>query len=221
MADGPAERGGRQRLGTDGVGRGLGLHRGLLEAGVAGWLGCPDSVSKNFTLVGQLMGYSGTRRNYLADHITLWELSMTTAFDPIDLAGTQLANRIAMAPMTRSRAYGDGLTVTDSTVEYYSQRASAGLIVTEGIQPSVVGQGYPDTPGLHSAEQVAAWRKVTDAVHAKGGRIFAQIMHAGRIGHPVLLAGPGTGQRRRRPPSPPPGSSTRTRAPRTSSPRAS
>ncbi|MEV6400406.1 alkene reductase [Streptomyces sp. NPDC051907] len=112
---------------------------------------------------------------------------MTTAFDPIDLSGTQLANRIAMAPMTRSRAYGEGLTVTESTVEYYGQRASAGLIVTEGIQPSVVGQGYPDTPGLHTAEQVAAWRKVTDAVHAKGGRIFAQIMHAGRIGHPILF----------------------------------
>ncbi|MFI2349243.1 alkene reductase [Streptomyces sp. NPDC019443] len=112
---------------------------------------------------------------------------MTTAFDPIDLSGTQLGNRIAMAPMTRSRAHGEGLTVTDSTVEYYVQRASAGLIITEGIQPSVVGRGYPDTPGLHSAEQVAAWRKVTDAVHAKGGKIFAQIMHAGRIGHPVLF----------------------------------
>ncbi|AVZ72314.1 alkene reductase [Streptomyces lunaelactis] len=111
---------------------------------------------------------------------------MTTAFDPIDLSGTRLGNRIAMAPMTRSRAHGEGLTVTDSTVEYYSQRASAGLIITEGIQPSVVGQGYPNTPGLHSAEQVAAWRKVTDAVHAEGGKIFAQIMHAGRIGHPVL-----------------------------------
>ncbi|MGW0556286.1 alkene reductase [Streptomyces sp. NPDC002926] len=111
---------------------------------------------------------------------------MTTAFDPIDLSGTQLGNRIAMAPMTRSRAFGEGLTVTDSTVEYYGQRASAGLIITEGIQPSVVGRGYPNTPGLHSAEQVAAWRKVTDAVHAKGGKIFAQIMHAGRIGHPVL-----------------------------------
>ncbi|MFF0065136.1 alkene reductase [Streptomyces sp. NPDC005279] len=111
---------------------------------------------------------------------------MTTAFDPIDLSGTQLGNRIAMAPMTRSRAFGEGLTVTDSTVEYYGQRASAGLIITEGIQPSIVGRGYPNTPGLHSAEQVAAWRKVTDAVHAKGGKIFAQIMHAGRIGHPVL-----------------------------------
>ncbi|MEU2153479.1 alkene reductase [Streptomyces sp. NPDC019396] len=114
---------------------------------------------------------------------------MTTAFDPIDLSGTRLANRVAMAPMTRSRAFGPGLTPTDSTVEYYTQRASAGLIITEGIQPSAVGQGYPDTPGLHSAEQLAAWRRVTDAVHAKGGRIFAQLMHAGRIGHPDVLPG--------------------------------
>ncbi|MFF3752307.1 alkene reductase [Streptomyces sp. NPDC002018] len=112
---------------------------------------------------------------------------MTTAFDPIDLSGTQLANRVAMAPMTRSRAFGPGHSPTDSTVEYYAQRASAGLIITEGTQPSVVGQGYPDTPGLHSAEQIAAWRKVTDAVHAKGGKIFVQLMHAGRIGHPDLL----------------------------------
>ncbi|MEU5775416.1 alkene reductase [Streptomyces venezuelae] len=111
---------------------------------------------------------------------------MTTAFDPIDLSGTPLRNRIAMAPMTRSRA-GEGGVATDLTAEYYAQRASAGLIVTEGIQPSVVGQGYPDTPGLHSDEQIAAWRKVTDAVHAAGGTIFAQLMHAGRVGHPVLL----------------------------------
>ncbi|MFJ6630517.1 alkene reductase [Streptomyces sp. NPDC091376] len=114
---------------------------------------------------------------------------MTLAFDPIDLSGTRLSNRIAMAPMTRSRAFGPGLSPTDSTVEYYAQRASAGLIITEGIQPSVVGQGYPDTPGLHSEEQTAAWRRVTDAVHARGGRIFAQLMHAGRIGHPSLLPG--------------------------------
>ncbi|MFI1012140.1 alkene reductase [Streptomyces sp. NPDC020965] len=112
---------------------------------------------------------------------------MTIAFAPVDLSGKQLANRIAMAPMTRSRAFGPGLTPTESTVEYYAQRAGAGLIVTEGIQPSVTGQGYPDTPGLHSDEQVAAWRKVTDAVHANGGRIFAQLMHSGRIGHPVLF----------------------------------
>jgi len=82
---------------------------------------------------------------------------------------------------------GEGGTATDLVAEYYAQRASAGLIVTEGIQPSVVGQGYPGTPGLHSAEQVASWRKVTDAVHAAGGRIFAQLMHSGRIGHPVVL----------------------------------
>jgi N-ethylmaleimide reductase len=113
---------------------------------------------------------------------------MTTAFDPIDLSGTQLANRIAMAPMTRSRATADTRVPTRLTVEYYAQRASAGLIITEGVQPSPVGQGYPGTPGLHSAEQISAWREVTDAVHAEGGRIFAQLMHAGRIGHPDLLA---------------------------------
>ncbi|WP_329036172.1 alkene reductase [Streptomyces sp. NBC_00178] len=111
---------------------------------------------------------------------------MTTVFDPVDLSGIQLSNRIALAPMTRSRA-GAGGTATDLTTDYYTQRASAGLLITEGIQPSAVGQGYPATPGLHSAEQVASWRKVTDSVHAAGGRIFAQIMHAGRIGHPVLL----------------------------------
>ncbi|MFD8651442.1 alkene reductase [Streptomyces mirabilis] len=112
---------------------------------------------------------------------------MTTAFDPIELGGKRLANRIAMAPMTRSRAFGPGATVTELTAAYYAQRASAGLIVTEGVQPSVVGQGYPDTPGLHSPEQVAAWRRVTDAVHREGGVIFAQLMHTGRVGHPSLL----------------------------------
>ncbi|AXG77200.1 alkene reductase [Streptomyces paludis] len=112
---------------------------------------------------------------------------MTTAFDPLDLAGTPLSNRIALAPMTRSRAFGPGNSPTDSTAEYYAQRASGGLLITEGIQPSVIGQGYPDTPGLHSQEQIDAWRKVTDAVHAKGGKIVAQLMHGGRIGHPDLL----------------------------------
>ncbi|MEI5099861.1 alkene reductase [Streptomyces sp. PmtG] len=111
---------------------------------------------------------------------------MTTAFDPIDLSGVPLGNRIALAPMTRSRA-GAGGVPTDLTAEYYAQRATAGLLITEGVQPSAVGQGYPDTPGLHTAEQIAGWRKVTDAVHARGGRIFAQLMHTGRIGHPVLL----------------------------------
>ncbi|MEU2656641.1 alkene reductase [Streptomyces sp. NPDC007325] len=112
---------------------------------------------------------------------------MTTAFDPVDLAGARLANRIAMAPMTRSRAQGDGRLPTALVAEYYAQRASAGLIITEGVQPTAVGQGYPGTPGLHSAEQVTAWREVTDAVHERGGRIFAQLMHAGRISHPQVL----------------------------------
>jgi N-ethylmaleimide reductase len=114
---------------------------------------------------------------------------VTTAFDSIDLAGTKLANRLVMAPMTRNRAYGPGNTPTDSTAEYYAQRAIAGLIITEGTQPSVIGQGYMNTPGLHSAEQIAAWRKVTDAVHAKGGKIFVQLLHTGRIGHPLLVPG--------------------------------
>ncbi len=112
---------------------------------------------------------------------------MTTAFDPIDLAGLHLANRIAMAPMTRNRAFGPGATPTPSMATYYAQRAGAGLIITEGVQPSAVGQGYPNTPGLHSAEQVQAWRAVTAAVHDAGGVIFVQLMHAGRISHPSLL----------------------------------
>ncbi|MDX3533037.1 alkene reductase [Streptomyces sp. MB09-01] len=111
---------------------------------------------------------------------------MTSAFEPVRVAGSTLSNRIALAPMTRSRA-GEGGIATALVAEYYTQRASAGLIISEGIQPSVVGQGYPFTPGLHSAEQVAAWREVTDSVHAAGGRIFAQLMHSGRIGHPSLL----------------------------------
>ncbi|MFF3013547.1 alkene reductase [Streptomyces sp. NPDC057939] len=111
---------------------------------------------------------------------------MTSAFDSVRIAGDTLPNRIALAPMTRSRA-ADGGLVTDLVADYYTQRASAGLLISEGIQPSVVGQGYPFTPGLHNAEQIAAWRRVTDAVHTAGGRIFAQLMHSGRIGHPSLL----------------------------------
>ena len=118
---------------------------------------------------------------------------MTTAFDPIDLAGMRLRNRIVMAPMTRSRAYGFGQSPTPLMANYYAQRATAGLIITEGTQPSVIGQGYPNTPGLHSTEQVGGWQQVTDAVHAEGGVIFAQLMHTGRIGHPACCprASPG------------------------------
>ncbi|GGL06028.1 alkene reductase [Planomonospora parontospora] len=104
-------------------------------------------------------------------------------FSAFELGRLQLPSRLVMAPMTRSRAYVDGIP-SSLTALYYAQRASAGLIVTEGIQPSPAGKGYMDTPGLHTDEQVAGWREVTDAVHAAGGRIFAQLMHAGRIGHP-------------------------------------
>ncbi|MEU1276140.1 alkene reductase [Streptomyces sp. NPDC005799] len=110
---------------------------------------------------------------------------MPSLFDPFRLGGLTLPNRVVMAPMTRSRAGADGL-VTDSVAAYYAQRATAGLLITEGIQPSLRSQSTANTPGLHTSEQVAAWKKVTDAVHAKGGHIFAQIMHAGRVSHPQV-----------------------------------
>lgn len=115
---------------------------------------------------------------------------MTTAFDSIKVGRFDLRNRVAMAPMTRSRAHGPGATPTPPMATYYGQRASAGLIITEGTQPSAIGQGYPSTPGLHTAAQVAAWQPVTAEVHAAGGVIFAQLMHTGRIGHPSLYAEP-------------------------------
>ncbi|HET7232246.1 MAG TPA: alkene reductase [Longimicrobium sp.] len=109
-------------------------------------------------------------------------------FTPFQLGPYELRNRMVMAPMTRSRA-GEGNAVTDVTVEYYRQRATAGLIVTEGTQVSPQGVGYTSTPGIHTPEQVAAWRKVTDAVHAEGGRIFAQLWHTGRVSHPSFHGG--------------------------------
>src|ERR1700755_3171316 len=106
-------------------------------------------------------------------------------FDPVKVGPTTLTNRIVMAPMTRSRA-GQGFVPTDLTAKYYAQRASAGLIVTEGTQISHQGIGYVHTPGIYTAEQVAGWKKVTDAVHKAGngqpgGRIFAQLWRVGRI----------------------------------------
>jgi N-ethylmaleimide reductase len=106
---------------------------------------------------------------------------LTDLFSPVRLGDIALGNRIVMAPMTRSRA-GAGDAPTDLNVEYYRQRATAGLIVTEGTQPSPNGKGYCRTPGIHSPAQIAGWRRVTDAVHAEGGRIVLQIMHCGRIG---------------------------------------
>ena len=107
---------------------------------------------------------------------------MSDLFEPTRLGRLALRNRIVMAPMTRSRASQAG-DPTDLMVEYYRQRASAGMIITEGIFPSADGKGYCRTPGLVTRAQVEGWRKVTDAVHAEGGTIAAQIMHCGRITH--------------------------------------
>ncbi|MFF5567465.1 alkene reductase [Streptomyces sp. NPDC012623] len=109
-----------------------------------------------------------------------------TLFSSYRLGGLTLPNRVVMAPMTRARAAAGGLA-TPSMATYYAQRATAGLIVSEGVQPSPIGQSNPGTPGLHTDEQVAAWRPVTDAVRANGGRIFAQLMHGGRVSHPETI----------------------------------
>ena len=109
----------------------------------------------------------------------------TKLFDSYKLGPITLANRIVMAPLTRNRAVA-GLVPNPLAIEYYGQRASAGLLVTEASQVSQQGQGYQDTPGIYSREQVAGWRKVTDRVHERGGRIFLQLWHVGRISHVSL-----------------------------------
>ncbi len=109
-------------------------------------------------------------------------------FQPFKLGDITLANRIVMAPLTRSRAE-KGNVPGALTVEYYTQRASVGLIIAEATQVSETAQGYPSTPGLHTPEQVAGWRKVTDAVHAKGGKIFVQLWHTGRMSHTAYQPG--------------------------------
>jgi 2,4-dienoyl-CoA reductase-like NADH-dependent reductase (Old Yellow Enzyme family) len=108
---------------------------------------------------------------------------MNQTFTPTIVGNIELSNRLVMAPMTRSRAQFDG-TPGELAAEYYAQRASIGLIVSEGTQPSDDGQGYLTTPGIYSDAHVAGWKTITDAVHAKGGRFFIQLMHAGRMSHP-------------------------------------
>src|ERR1700732_5056084 len=109
----------------------------------------------------------------------------TKLFEPFKLGPITLPNRLVMAPLTRNRAVA-GLAPNPLAVEYYGQRASAGLLITEASQVSQQGQGYQDTPGIYSKEQVAGWRKVTERVHAKGGRIFIQLWHVGRVSHTSL-----------------------------------
>ncbi len=113
---------------------------------------------------------------------------MSPLFTPVRIGRALAPNRLIMAPMTRSRADDHGVP-GDITATYYAQRAGAGLIITEGVFPSAMGKGYVRTPGIETDAQVAAWKQVTEAVHARGGRIFMQLMHCGRISHPSLLDG--------------------------------
>lgn len=107
-------------------------------------------------------------------------------FSPVILGSISLSNRIVMAPLTRNRA-GEGGVPQAMNVTYYQQRASAGLIVTEATPISPMGHGYPALPGIYTDAQVAGWKKITDAVHAEGGKIVNQLWHVGRISHPSLL----------------------------------
>ncbi|MFD5704101.1 oxidoreductase [Streptomyces lasiicapitis] len=107
----------------------------------------------------------------------------TRLFDPTRLAGLDLPNRLVMAPMTRNRADADG-TPTPLMATYYAQRATAGLIIAEAATPNAVGQTYPNITAIHTDAHVDGWRQVTDAVRAAGGRMFLQVQHGGRIGHP-------------------------------------
>jgi N-ethylmaleimide reductase len=112
-------------------------------------------------------------------------MATSKLFEPYKLGPITLSNRTVMAPLTRNRAVA-GLVPNPLAVEYYGQRASAGLLITEASQVSQQGQGYQDTPGIYSKEQIAGWRKVTDRVHERGGRIFIQLWHVGRISHTSL-----------------------------------
>lgn len=114
--------------------------------------------------------------------------SNSALLQPITLGQISLANRMVMAPLTRCRA-GEGNVPTDLMVEYYRQRASAGLIISEATQIMPEGQGYPSTPGIHSAEQIAGWKKITTAVHAAGGKMVLQLWHVGRVSHSSFQPG--------------------------------
>jgi N-ethylmaleimide reductase len=115
----------------------------------------------------------------------------TKLFEPLKLGPITLPNRVVMAPLTRNRAVPPGMLPNPLATDYYGQRASAGLLITEASQVSQQGQGYQDTPGIYSKDQVAGWRKVTDRVHENNGRIFIQLWHVGRISHTALQANGG------------------------------
>lgn len=112
-------------------------------------------------------------------------MSASKLFEPYQLGAVTLTNRAVMAPLTRNRALA-GFVPNPLAVEYYGQRASAGLLITEASQISQQGQGYQDTPGIYTKEQIAGWRKITDRVHERGGHIYIQLWHVGRISHTSL-----------------------------------
>src|ERR1700760_5030870 len=107
---------------------------------------------------------------------------MTDLWDPIEVGKMKFSHRLAMAPMPRSRAKPDGVP-SDLAAEYYSQRASLGLLITEGTQPSDDGQGYLTTPGIYTRSHVEGWRRVASAVHHGGGKLFIQLIHVARMSH--------------------------------------
>ncbi len=113
---------------------------------------------------------------------------VSALFQPVKLGNIELSNRMAMAPLTRNRA-AEGNVPSDLATDYYSQRAGVGLIIAEATQVSETAQGYSSTPGLHTEEQIEGWKKVTDAVHAKGGKIFVQLWHTGRMSHTIFQPG--------------------------------
>lgn len=111
---------------------------------------------------------------------------MRSLFESALFGPLVLRNRVFMAPLTRNRANADGVP-SELAVQYYTQRASAGLIITEATQISPMGKGYIKSPGIHSPEQIVTWRRIVDAVHENGGRIFLRLWHVGRISHSSLL----------------------------------
>ncbi|OAF09887.1 alkene reductase [Bradyrhizobium centrolobii] len=113
---------------------------------------------------------------------------MSPLFTPVGIGRYTLRNRVVMAPMTRSRADDAGVP-GDLVATYYAQRAGAGLIISEGVFPTATGKGYVRTPGIETDAQLSAWKRITDAVHGNGGRIFMQLMHCGRISHPSMQPG--------------------------------
>ena len=118
--------------------------------------------------------------------MSTFNTSESALLSPLQMGDLNLSNRLVMAPLTRNRA-GEGNVITDLNILYYTQRASAGLLITEASQISATAVGYPSTPGIHTDDQVASWKKLTDAVHAKGGKVFIQLWHVGRISHPSML----------------------------------